>query len=639
MWQSFNMLKVCCGTVAICLRGARARVLWPSQICAPPFSLSETCHVRLTTTATTISSWGPLENQDTASIPTSVNETKTLENQGTPSNLSSINDAKDVPVLLQAATDGDSYPSAFQGLHILSDWVSNKKIDFKKDVETEEQFTKLINLIDAGTVRSTPSSLLAALRSLMNLGVNSDTHVVESIENQLLWNIRKVSFPMLISIMVFQVQYQDTVLQKKVLKESLEALQRRWTEIKGASEIEAFYNHLDLFSSEFLGHLDDRTIELAGEMSFVELSRVFCVLGKIKRRASPVLRALSFHMAKQEEKLTAKQLCNVLFAMNSLSFPDVVLLEKVANDLIPQIANIDNPNIVSSILFCMGQMRWRHTSLLEVLSEWVEKNVQICSMINLGAIIITLACVSYVPANAETLFSELIPKLNPSGFSRKTTWLDVVWSLSVLGRATGWHISSVLHPDFVKNLPGAEEHLWIGVKPKLLNINAVAQLNMPSYKGPYLDMTNFKDVIISKNRDDLKLSKHIQITLHNFLPPPKYIRENIQTSMGIFVDVELAADKKGKPIPIQDYSNNFGESESPQPLPEGAVKLAMFIWGYKDYTIGTQEIVGVNQLAVQLVERKGYRALQIPFYEYNMKAKTLKNVQYLEGKIKDIVES
>ncbi|KAK8735770.1 hypothetical protein OTU49_005307 [Cherax quadricarinatus] len=603
MWQSFNMLKVCCGTVAICLRGARARVLWPSQICAPPFSLSETCHLRLTTTATTISSWGPLENQDTASIPTSVNETKTLENQDTPSNLSSINDAKDVPVLLQAATDGDSYPSAFQGLHILSDWVSNKKIDFKKDVETEEQFTKLINLIDAGTVRSTPSSLLAALRSLMNLGVNSDTHVVE------------------------------------VLKESLEALQRRWTEIKGASEIEAFYNHLDLFSSEFLGHLDDRSIELAGEMSFVELSRVFCVLGKIKRRASPVLRALSFHMAKQEEKLTAKQLCNVLFAMNSLSFPDVVLLEKVANDLIPQVANIDNPNIVSSILFCMGQMRWRYTSLLEVLSEWVEKNVQICSMINLGAIIITLACVSYVPANAETLFSELIPKLNPSGFSRKTTWLDVVWSLSVLGRATGWHISSVLHPDFVKNLPGAEEHLWIGVKPKLLNINAVAQLNMPSYKGPYLDMTNFKDVIISKNRDDIKLSKHIQITLHNFLPPPKYIRENIQTSMGIFVDVELAADKKGKPIPIQDYSNNFGESESSQPLPEGAVKLAMFIWGYKDYTIGTQELIGVNKLAVQLVERKGYRALQIPFYEYNMKAKTLKNVQYLEGKIKDIVES
>ncbi|XP_042225535.1 FAST kinase domain-containing protein 4-like [Homarus americanus] len=615
------MLKVGCGVVAACLRGARSRVQWSPQSYAPVFSLGEVLHLSVATATTTTSNWRPLENQD--------EEVSS----------SSVIKAKDVPVLLQAATNGGSLSSAFQGLQTLSDWVSNKKIDFKKDVENEEQFTKLIDLIDRGTIRSSPVSLLMALKSLMKLGVESNSHVVQSIENQLLWNIRKVSFSMLVSIMVFQVQHQNTELQKKVLKESLEAIQRRWVEIRAAPEIEAFYNHQDLYTSEFLGHVDDRTIELASEMNYVELSKIFCVLGTIKRRATPVIRALAFHMAKQVEKLTPKQLCNVLFAMNTLNFPDPVLLEKVAQDLVPQVTDIDKPKLVGSLLFCMGQMRWRHTSLLEVLSEWIEKNMQVCPMITLTAIINTLSTVSYMPSNSDSLFNVLVPKLIPSAFVKKTAWLDVVWSLCVLDRATEEHISSVLEPSFVSNIPSADQHLRMGIKLKLLNINAVAKLKMASYNGSYLDLANFKDVIITKGRDDLKLSKHIQIMLHNFLPPPRYIRENIQTTMGICVNAELLTDKKGKPLPIQDYSKSFGEYDNCKPLPEGAVKLALFVWGYRDYTIGSQELIGINKLAMQLLEKQDYKVVNIPFYEYNVKAKTLKNVQYLETKIKEAVES
>lgn len=613
------MLKVGCGVVAVCLRGARSRVQRASQSHLPSFSLVEASHQLVATTATTTSSWSPSENQDIAVAARSVDE------------------AKDLLVLLQAATNGKSLTSAFQGLHTLSEWVSSKRIDFKKDVENEAEFEKLIDLIDTGTIRSSPTSLLAALRSLMKIGVDCNAHVVQSIENQLLWNIRKVSLSMLVSIMVFHIKHQDTDLQKKVLKETVDAIQRRWVEVKGPLEIETLYMNHTLFTSEFLAHLDDRTIEVAEDMSYVELSKVFCALGTIKRRATPVIRGLAFHIAKQGEKLTPKLLSSVLFAMNTLSFPDPVLLEKVANDLVPQVVTIDKPKLVGNILFCMGQMRWRQTSLLEVLSEWVEKNVQVCPVVILAALTITLASVSYTPTNGDSLFNVIIPKLTSSSFIKKTGWLDVVWSLALLGRTTNEHIASVMNPSFVSNIRSADQHLRMGIKLKLLNINAVAQLNMPSYGGPYLDIEGFKDVIITKGRNELKLSKHIQIMLHNFLPPPKYLRESIQTDMGVYVDVELATDQKGKPIPVQDYSKNFGDPENS--LPQGAVRLAMLIWDYRDYTIGSQELTGINQLALKLLEKKGYKVVQIPFYEYNMKAKTLKNVQYLESKIKEVVES
>lgn len=445
---------------------------------------------------------------------------------------------------------------------------------------------------------------------------------------------------------MFHIPYYVTIYKSlkiftllQVLRESVEAVQRRWVEIRGVKDIQVIYNHHGVFNLEFISRIDDRTIELAEEMSYTDLSRLLCTLATAKRRVTPVLRSLAFHMARQSDRLPPKQLSNVLYAMNSLSFPDPLLLQKIANDFVSQANSIDRPAIVGGILTCMGQMRWRNTSMLEILSEWVENNADICRTSDIAALVLTLASVSYTPNNMDPLFKAVIPKLTPVTISKETAWLDVVWSLSVLGKATEEHIASVLKPSFVSKIPSAAQHQRTGIKLKLLNINAVARLNKPTYKGPFLDLSDFKDVIITQGRHELMLAKHVQMMLHNFLPPPKYIRENIQTNMGIFVDVELAVAKDGKPIPIEDFTTNFGEKESSKQLPEGAQKLAMFIWDYRDYTIDSQELTGINRLAMELVRKHDYNIVQIPYYEYNMKAKTIKNVQYLESKTKEAVST
>ncbi|XP_064097833.1 FAST kinase domain-containing protein 4-like isoform X2 [Macrobrachium nipponense] len=541
----------------------------------------------------------------------------------------------DVSTIIQSGIDGGSSVKAFQAIQVLSDWVEVKKVDFKNDIEKDENFGRLLALLERDSQLNNPLVVLNGLKNLHRLGLSDDAYVIQCAENHLLWNVRKVSIPVLLTILRFQVQHQNTELQKKVLKETIDTVQRRWVEVKGAKEIQIIYSNHELFSLDFLGRLDDRTIELAEEMSYVELSGIFCALGTVKRRATPVLRALAFHMAKQEDKLPPKQLSNILFAMYSLSFPDQVLLEKVGKDLIPQVASITRPPVIGAILFCMGQMRWRQQSLLEVISEWVENNTDSCRINDLVSLVLTLACVTYTPTNAETLFMKIISKLDNSSISRETVWLDVVWSLALLGRATNDHIASVLDPSFASKTRSVAQHLRMGIKLKLLNINAVAKLMMQSYNGPFLDTADFRDIIITQSRNELLLSKHVQSMLHNFLPPPKYIQENIQTPLGIFVDCEIAVDQKGKPIPIQDYSDNFGEANSAKPLPEGATKMIVFVWDYKDYTIGSQELTGVNKLAVYLMEKIGYKVVQVPYFEYNMRGKTIKNIQYLENKIKE----
>ncbi|XP_047472466.1 FAST kinase domain-containing protein 4-like isoform X2 [Penaeus chinensis] len=614
------MLRVGRGMVAICRRGAKQRH-WNPCMCRSPVFVSG-CAPSFVATITTPAFSRQLEDKSQNPSPTNA-----------------VTQQSEVFKLIEAATANGSVTGALQGVQRLSEWVTLRKIDYKKDLECDADFIKLLKTIEKGIAQLSPSALLEGLKSLLNLGMDSNTYLIQSLENEVLWNIRKVSMPLLLSIVVFQVKHQHTDLQRKVLRESVETVQRRWVEIRGVKDIQVIYNHHEVFNLEFISRIDDRTIELAEEMSYTDLSRLFCTFATAKRRVTPVLRSLAFHMARQSDRLPPKQLSNVLYAMNSLSFPDPLLLEKIANDFVSQANSIDRPAIVGGILTCMGQMRWRNTSMLEILSEWVENNSDVCRTSDIAALVLTLASVSYTPTNIDSVFKAIIPKLTSVTINKETAWLDVVWSLSVLGKATEEHIASVLNPSFVSKIPSAAQHQRTGIKLKLLNINAVARLNMPTYKGPFLDLSDFKDVIITQGRHELMLAKNVQTMLHNFLPPPKYIRENIQTNMGIFVDVELAVAKDGKPIPIEDFTTNFGEKVSSKPLPEGAQKLAMFIWDYRDYTIGSQELTGINRLAMELVRKHDYNIVQVPYYEYNMKAKTIKNVQYLEGKTKEAVST
>lgn len=547
---------------------------------------------------------------------------------------------EDISSLLKTAVDNHKTQNTFQTLEKIYNWTHEKKINYTRDVESAELYPRFMSLLEKKTIGRDPKTILNALEMLLKLGIPSNHHLIESMETEVLWNVRKVTIQTLLQIMTFQINYQNTELQKKVLKETILTIQRRWVEIKSPSAINAILSYYNLFTLDFMGRMDDQIIDIAENMSPSELCRTFCQLGNSKRRAAPVLRALAFHIAKHPDRLTPRQLANLLYAMNSLSFPDQVLLDRIASDLISQVAEIDRPAIVGNILTCMGQLRWRSTSLLEVISEWVEKNLDLCRINDLASFIQTIATVSCIPTNSEILFKAIIPKLKKEEIPRETVWLDIVWSLVTLGVASNEHIASTLSPNFINKLPSstATDHLRMGMRLKLLNINAHAQhLMKETYSGPTLNLAENKDVIVTQTRSDIKLTKHVQQNLYNFLPPPKYIHENIQTSMGVLVDVELSVDKDGTPIPIEDFTTQFGDIASPKALPDGAFRVALFVWDYKDYTIGTQELLGFNQQAVKLVESVGYKVVNIPYYEYNMKNKTLKNVQYLEKKIKEII--
>lgn len=66
-------------------------------------------------------------------------------------------------------------------------------------------------------------------------------------------------------------------------------------------------------------------------------------------------------------------------------------------------------------------------------------------------------------------------------------------------------------------------------------------------------------------------------------------------------------------------------------------RVGVLVQDYHDFCRGRVEPIGVNVFAIRLLEAQGYTVLTVPYTEFRVKDKLIRRVQYIEGKLKEIV--
>lgn len=79
-----------------------------------------------------------------------------------------------------------------------------------------------------------------------------------------------------------------------------------------------------------------------------------------RRRPTPLLRSLSFHLIRNKEPLAFRLACDTLYAINRLSFHDQLLVEHLCNDLAPQVSRAGTASTVAALCTSLGQLKYRH---------------------------------------------------------------------------------------------------------------------------------------------------------------------------------------------------------------------------------------------------------------------------------------
>ncbi|CAH1404605.1 unnamed protein product [Nezara viridula] len=373
---------------------------------------------------------------------------------------------------------------------------------------------------------------------------------------------------------------------------------------------------------------EDEAAKIIDGLGLPQMIKVLSSLSAKKRRSLPLLRSLAFHIGRIPSKLDVKQSADILYALSTLNFPDEVLLEKVCHDLVESIPVCQKSAVFGSICTSLGLLKYKDSELLEVLCDWALTKKELCRCQDFVSLLLCLSSVRHIP-NQELL--TILSQIKEGDLPSASTWLDVVWSLAALNVVTEAQLSSVLNSKFVDRLTSSASGLsW---KRKLLNLNGVAKWTK-GYKGSLINEDSNLEATVPRSKDRQQLAVSILDTLSNLFPSSNYFKSCVDTGMGFLIDAECIIDSKMNPLPLIDKKTG-------QPIEENKAskknRIAIFIHEYHDCTRGRVELAGPAYLNTHLASLIGYKVVNILYTDYNVRAKLIQRVQYMEGLLKSAV--
>ena len=136
-----------------------------------------------------------------------------------------------------------------------------------------------------------------------------------------------------------------------------------------------------------------------------------------------------------------------------LLFQDKDTAEKLCNEMVVKVAEVEATPVLRSLLTSLGQMKYLHTPLLEAIMTWYTKDLEAetrrMEVRDMTTLLITLATLDHVPIEHSGLVDTIVKELGDASSSLpENVWLDTVWSLTVLGKVTHEQLESVLNSTF-----------------------------------------------------------------------------------------------------------------------------------------------------------------------------------------------
>jgi len=558
--------------------------------------------------------------------------------------LSSYKQAGDWHSLLKTVTVKTSLSNTCELIVVLSNMKKDKQIK-DSDYLSDHRFLKLMKILESPSIgKLQPLAMVSCLKGLQVLDIPAEAFSVKNLENSLTWSARSCGIKDLVMMLSFSASRRSSDSQQKLFSEICRAIERRWVEIKDGRQFAGLIHYSEHFSDQFMAKLEDRIAELVAEMSGGDLAMVLYELGRKRKRNLPLLKAITFYLGRNRTDLDIKQASDVLFALKQLSFKDQEVLEKICSTIEDKVEGVESQAVIRSTLTSLGQLRYLHTGVMDKILAWYNNRREVLNTRDLVSILITCANLNYCPRENAHFIDFIASKLDESLFKkmpkREIVWLDVVWSLVVLQRATHKQLESVLTNDFHTSLLYSHDNRNLGATLKLLNINAAASKIFKNYKGPTLNICEdplLREINISPSLNKVKLNNSVIEAFSNLVPPPRFLRVNVNTLMGFVADAEFVVDVKNNPMLVDEFANSFGTVTPSKQLPAGASRVALIVAGFQDCLVGGG-LGGVTALSVKLAEASGYQVLVVKYTDVETNMKLLTRVQRLDKILKAVLK-
>jgi len=145
-----------------------------------------------------------------------------------------------------------------------------------------------------------------------------------------------------------------------------------------------------------------------------------------------------------------------------------------------------------------------------------------------------------------------------------------------------------------------------------------------------------KDIKVSPSLAKVQFTQSVMEAFSTLFPPPRLLRTNVNTLLGCVAEGEFACDSSGKPLLVQDLSDNFGSAEPVKPLPPDGHRMALVTASFQDCLIGGG-LTGLTAFNVRLMEAAGYKVFLVKWTDWQTASKLVARVKMLDGRLKQLL--
>ncbi|XP_051879856.1 FAST kinase domain-containing protein 4 [Pristis pectinata] len=509
-----------------------------------------------------------------------------------------------------------------------------QKLD-SQNITEDERFQRLLNTIDSQISVVWNGNLISLLRSLLMIRLDAKNPVLRSIENEVHWRLRRLSFKNLTSLVDYYTSFAQSDQQKVLLSDIIKHVELRWAEITDAKTVALLVMKVGHLSNALMDKLEDKSLELAEYFTPDDTRKVMLALAMQNRRSVPLLRALSYHFMQKHFDLKTGVLIDMAFAYGKLNFQQTQVFQRLASELLPRVPEL-SPLDVMRCTKSFAYLKWLNLPLFEALAQYVHEHCDKMTEVQLCNIIMAFARLNYQPATGEAFFAKIHNKFNSALLEMEPFLLvDLVWSLCILQQVNPFYLRHVLEPHFYQRITeGTQPQKEENYKLKLVHINATAQLECSDYSGPFLPSQCLDTWISGARKKPSPLSGAVCEALQSALGDQTKYRCGVDTLYGWVIDGEVLMDSESKPFALQQYTAlHLLKPEGTMPLPPGAKRLALIAREYPNYMSRSRDLLGRFAMARRHLQAAGFLVVDVPYYDWLELKSEWQKVAYLKDKM------
>ncbi|XP_066501907.1 FAST kinase domain-containing protein 4 [Hoplias malabaricus] len=478
-------------------------------------------------------------------------------------------------------------------------------------------------------------TLVSLLRSLSILGLTPGATVLQSLQTEALWRLRRLTYRQLSYLVdwTFGLLSQgkgDEALTTAVLKQ----LELRWTELNDPRTVSTLMGRAAQLSPSLMEKLEDKALELAEKFSAEDIRRVALALASQGRRAVPLLRALSYHLhQKPSSELRTPLLLDIAFAYGKLNFHQTQVFQRMAAELLPRLSELSSTDVTrcsKSLAF----LKWLNLPLFEGFAQHFLNNSEKYSTLQVCNLLLSFAKLNFQPSNREDFYTRVHEALEGSWQGLEPFLLtDVMWSFCVLQQAKPEYIAAVTDPAFQTKLTGGSPIRTENYRLKLLHIATSGQLEHLGVLGihPKIHLPTVHTKTPTLTSLQTSLHSAIQSLTNNC---PTALRTDISTVYGWGIDAELVLDSENNPVNLENLvAPHLPGGGGSEPLPQGARRMAFLVWEFPHFVSKSKDLLGRFAMQKRHLQLAGFLIVEVPYFEWLELKSDWQKVAYLKDKM------